>query len=374
MVFTVLNMDENYSFYENRSLAEVPAFTVEGMLDGSWFSAVESSFQDHSAGRNIALQVKTWLDLYVFRRPVVNDVVIAGEDLLLPWNAYEYSYDTAWIQAKADEVAANLLSHKEVTGSYGGYFCYVAVPCQYVCYADSYPAYLNNRSDYTEKSSEALFGALTEAGVPYLDMLAIYTEQGILQSTGSLVDNHYSLAGAFAAYQAVVEKWNADTGGTQPIPEKEAYITAALPNTYLGSRIRKLCGLWESEERLYTMVPKEEIPFRRYENGTEIDSKIYAVPAAETEDVLYSLYMGGDNRETRIETDRAHLPDILIYGDSFTNAMESVAWVGFDTMYTYDFRYYGEKTVEELIMAYQPDIVICVRDYEALLLETGNGA
>ena len=97
------------------------------------------------------------------------------------------------------------------------------------------------------------------------------------------------------------------------------------------------------------------------------------MPADDTSDVLYSLYMGGDNSETRIETNRPDLPDILIYGDSFTNALESIAWVGFDTMYTYDFRHYSEKTVEDLIREYQPDIVICIRDYEAMLLETGNG-
>ncbi|MBQ7923619.1 MAG: hypothetical protein IJ325_13760 [Clostridia bacterium] len=374
MAFTVMSMDESYSFYENRNLAEIPAFTVSGMLDGSWFSDVETSLQDHAAGRNVALKIKTWLDLRVFRRPVVNEVVIAEDDLLLPWNAYEYPCDTAWIEEKADTVAANLKSHAEVTRSYGGYFLYAAIPCQYVCYEDAYPDYLNNRADYTEKSGEALFARLTEMDVPYLDMLAVYKEQGILRSSSSLVDNHYSISGAFAAYRAAVEKWNADTGSDYPIPDASSYETTALPNPYLGSRTRKLCGLWTSGEKLHIMTPKENIPFRRYENGEEIAGTVYALPADDTSDVLYSLYMGGDNRETRIETDRENLPDILIYGDSFTNAMESVAWVGFDTMYTYDFRHYGEKTVEELILEYKPDIVICVRDYEALLLETGNGA
>lgn len=373
MAFTVLSMEENYSFYENRNLAEVPAFTVSGMMDGSWFSDVETSLQDHAAGRNIALKIKTWLNLYVLRRPVVNDVVIVNKDLLLPWNDYEYPYDTAWIQSKAETITASLKSHAELTESYGGYFLYAAIPCQYVCFTEEYPDYLNNRTDYTEKSTAALFTGLTEAGVPYLDMREIYNEQGSLRSTSSLVDNHYSITGALAAYRAITEKWNADTNSTHPLPDAADYEAVTLPNPYLGSRTRKLCGLWESEEKLQILLPKEEIPFKRYENGKEITPTAYAMPADDTSDVLYSLYMGGDNRETRIETNRPDLPDILIYGDSFTNALESIAWVGFDTMYTYDFRHYGEKTVEDLIREYQPDIVICIRDYEAILLETGNG-
>ena len=207
-----------------------------------------------------------------------------------------------------------------------------------------------------------------------MDMLAVYEEQGTIRSSSSYVDNHYSTSGAFAAYSAIVEKWNMDTGSTYPLPEAEDYDTIPLPNPYLGSRTRKLCGLWDTDEKLYIMTPKEDIPFQRYENGEKAESTVYSLPADDTSDVLYSLYMGGDNRETRIETDRPDLPDILIYGDSFTNAMESVAWVGFDTMYTYDFRHYAEKSIEDLILEYKPDIVICVRDYEALLLETGNGA
>ena len=267
MAFTVLSMEENYSFYENRNLAEVPAFTVSGMMDGSWFSDVETSLQDHAAGRNIALKIKTWLNLYVLRRPVVNDVVIADKDLLLPWNDYEYPYDTAWIQSKAETITASLKSHAELTESYGGYFLYAAIPCQYVCFAEEYPDYLNNRADYTEKSTSALFAGLTEAGVPYLDMREIYNEQGSLRSTSSLVDNHYSITGALAAYRAITEKWNADTNSTHPLPDAADYETVTLPNPYLGSRTRKLCGLWESEEKLQILLPKEEIPFKRYENG-----------------------------------------------------------------------------------------------------------
>lgn len=42
-------------------------------------------------------------------------------------------------------------------------------------------------------------------------------------------------------------------------------------------------------------------------------------------------------------------------------------------MYSYDLRHYTEKGIDELIRLYEPEVVVCVRDYQQLLLETGNG-
>ena len=42
-------------------------------------------------------------------------------------------------------------------------------------------------------------------------------------------------------------------------------------------------------------------------------------------------------------------------------------------MRSYDFRYYTEHTLDELIQMYKPDVVVCMRDLKELLTETGNG-
>ena len=117
------------------------------------------------------------------------------------------------------------------------------------------------------------------------------------------------------------------------------------------------------------------VPFTRWDWGNETAgaSEVYSVPVSETDDVLYSLYMGGDVSITRIETNRSNLPTVLVYGDSFTNALESLIWYNFDTMYSLDFRYYSDMSLEEFIAEYRPDVVICVRDYEQLINPSFNG-
>lgn len=89
--------------------------------------------------------------------------------------------------------------------------------------------------------------------------------------------------------------------------------------------------------------------------------------------VTYSLYMGGDYANTVIDTGREELPSILIYGDSFTNAVECIAYLSFDEMHSLDLRYYKEMSLDEYIQTVQPDIVVCIRDYEELLIRTQNG-
>ena len=82
--------------------------------------------------------------------------------------------------------------------------------------------------------------------------------------------------------------------------------------------------------------------------------------------------MGGDIGLTEIDTGREELPSILIYGDSFTNAVECIAYYSFDKMYSIDQRHYTESTLEEFIAQHQPEIVVCIKDYEGLMYYTGE--
>ncbi|MBO5329452.1 MAG: hypothetical protein J6A71_02895, partial [Anaerotignum sp.] len=155
------------------------------------------------------------------------------------------------------------------------------------------------------------------------------------------------------------------------LPEEITFHT--LENPYLGSRPRKLFDMYGNEEHLLWADFGEEIFFTRRDNGQEVSATVYSMPENSEESVLYGFYMGGDIPETIIDTNRPHLPKVLIYGDSFTNALESLAYYSFDEMRSLDFRYYNEKSLKEYIEMYQPDIVICMRDYESLLSFDGNG-
>lgn len=369
MSATILREPETYSYFENRMLAEFPEYSAQSAGDGSYVLQLERYLADHAAFRTTLLRVKARIDL-ILQRPVVNDVVLT-EKRLLPYLPPEEAVPEV-INAQAEAMADNLKRISDTVEEYGGYYCYVAVPCQYAYFEQDYPWYLNNRSELSRLSVSALSQVLGERGVSFLDIRAAFEELGHPDNYGSQVDNHYTMQGAFKTYQLVMEKVAAESGLAFPILGEGDVIFETLPNEYLGSRERKLLAMGQREEQLSILLPRKEVPFTRTNNGVKAASEVYSMPSTDWEPLTYNLYMGGDIAQTIIDTDREDLPSILIYGDSFTNAMECILYLSFDKMYSLDLRHYHDMSLEDYIRSVQPEVVICIRDYEVLLYQAAN--
>ena len=372
MAATILLPKNRYSYYENRNLSAFPEITAETVLSGQVFGDLETLFCDYAAGRTTALKAVTWCDLNVFHRPVVNDIVVTDDALLEQLYTMPDTADD--IAHKAADVAADNAALRDQIEAYGGHYCYIAVPCQYAYYEDEYPSFLENRSAYTAAELAALNSAMDAQGITHVDMGPIFDSLGHLPAFSSKVDNHYGLRGAYETYRAAVQALNDAYGLALSFPEEGADVTfSALPNPYMGSRTRKLLGLRGNDEKLLTAAFREDIPFTRFDNGGEVAATVYALPATDTEPLTYGLYMGGDIAETVLRTDRPELPSVLIFGDSFTNPVESLAYYSFDELRSIDLRHYTAQSLSDHIAAYKPDVVLCIRDYQSLLSREYNG-
>ena len=368
---TVLRQPETISYFENRALAVFPTCSAKSMGNGSYATQLENYLSDHAALRSTLLKLSVCTDLFL-HRPVVNGIVVTS-DALLPFRTPE-SVDEKQLAVQADVMADGLGRIRDTVAEYGGYYCYVAVPCQYAYFEDDYPWYLENRAEYSRLSVSLLSQALERRGVAFLDIREAFDAQGRPEEYGSLVDNHYTMAGAFETYRLVMKKIAADTGLDFPILGWEDVVLETLPNDYLGSRERRLMGMVSREEHPSILRPVDEVRFCRSDGGIPSEPNIYALGYSDSQSLNYELYMGGDIANTVIDTRRDELPSILIYGDSFTNALECAAYLSFDEMHSLDLRHYQEMSLEDYIRKFQPEVVICIRDYEALLSPYGNGA
>jgi len=370
-VMTLARPMEIYSFYENRNLAQPPTIDEEGLLSGKYFAELEKSLADHVAARNTLLKIRTWLDIEIFHRPVVNEVVM-GDRILLPYLPPE-AVDFENLSRKAELLTENLKKLTNLVASYGGKYYYVAVPCQYAYYTEEYPGYLNNRAEYTAFSISALEECLAREKINFIDIGRTFDSLGHNDSFSSVTDNHYSIYGAFIVYQTIMQTIITDTGKSLSVLTEENSTVTQLENPYLGSRNRKLFDLSSISEPLYIITPNEPVPFVRMNYGDIAAATVYSLPVNKTETATYGVYMGGDISNTIIETNRSNLPTILVYGDSFTNAVECILYYSFNEMHSLDLRYYSEMSLSEYIRILKPDIVVCIRDYEALLATEGNG-
>lgn len=356
------------AYYENRSLAEFPAFTAEALWDGTLGADLETWYSDHVPGRTTLLKADTAAQLNLLRRPAVNEVVIAG-DVLLPLLPYEERAAEAY-PALAAAAAERFGKLSDFIQSYGGTFCYAGIPEQRVYFRNKYPDYLP-RHETEAAGDDAYARAMAEAGVDFLDMGALYDAQGHRSEYYSAVDHHYTWYGAYAAYRCLLDHL-AEAGWELPVLTEEDLELRELPNPYIATRNRKLYNLWPNEERAVVGVQRDPVPFTRYDNGEPSDKPLFVLPEADYLPATYNLYMGGDFAETVLETNRPDLPSALVFGDSFTNALETLLYASFNETRILDLRHYGEMSLRAYIDTYRPDIVLCVQNDTFYYLGGGN--
>ena len=372
MIVTIVKPKEDKSFYENRMLDAMPVYSRQSVEDGTYFTELEGYLADHAAYRYTLLKFRTYFNEYILRRPVVNNVIVR-EDILLIYLDYCF-FDRDELMAQTDAYVNQLAQLQQLVEGYGGNYYYVGVPCQYAIFEDKYPSYLENRAEYTDELIADFNKAADKYGVNFIDVGQCQELMEGRDIYSSKVDNHYSLQGAYVSYKYIIDSINGSSGSDLTYPTGDKITFVELKNNYLGSSSRKLFGITRITETLFTAEFAENIPFTREDSGVKSYSQVYYPPENPYKDVMYDLYMCGDREETIIKTNRPQLPDVLIYGDSFTNALECLAYYSFDEMRSIDLRHYNKMSLADYIEDYKPDYVICIRDYEALIKTEGNGS
>lgn len=371
MIVTVAREKESYSFFENRDLAAFPEYTAEADGNGSYMTQIEKYLADHAALRTSLVETVTRLDLAI-GRPVINEVTLS-EGHFLPYLGYPV-LDMEKQAAQAEAMADSLGRIRDAVEDSGGHYLCAVVPNQHIYNGDKYPSYLDSNADQDRLNVQLLSDALAQRGMDLLDIGEKIDALGHPDNFMSRIDHHYTMQGAFLTYQFVMDKLSEISGRPLLTLRGEDVIFETLPNPYLGSRSRKLLGLVPSDEHIQLIRPKDEVPFTRTDSGVTCAASVYDLPESELDQVTYSIYMGGDNAQTTIETGRDELPSVLIYGDSFTNALECILYLSFDRMDSLDLRHYKEMSLTDYIRETRPDYVVYLRDYRSLLTMRDNGA
>ncbi|MEG2570063.1 MAG: hypothetical protein RSA70_01355 [Clostridia bacterium] len=352
---------EKFSLFENRAMAVAPLINKNDLLSGNYFKSWDNYLNDHVAFRESMLKINTALQVDVLKKPVVFDTVIAG-DTLLPFMGYP-KIDYAALSGKIDSMVQEISTLNGVIEGYGGRMLYVGIPEQRSVFRERYPRYMDDDSARLNFVQDEFFAGLTSANVPSLDMAPVFKESGG-DGQFSKIDHHFTFLGAYDTYKAIAAKLSLTPAQIE---------IKSLPNPYYGSRNRKLYNTFKTDEKLQVGYPKERVDFTRVDNGVVTKADNFKIPKNEHDPVTYTVYMGGDVAETVIKTGRHELPNMLIFGDSFTNPLESMLYLNCNEMRSIDLRHYKDMTITEYIKKYKPDIVIYVRDDSSYYLTGGNG-
>lgn len=370
-IATNLKTNAVYSIFENRKYKTVPVFSEQGLLQGDYLPQWEKYFSDHVIGRNIILKACVNIDMNLLHKTVVNHVVIQS-DVLLSYHDTDH-FDPVTIDKSVKHMSDELSELNEYIKKQGAQFYYVGVAEQYSALADKYPSYLASEREKITYIEDKFFASLSQKNIEYIDMHDIMLKGGNIDAKYSKLDHHYNIFGAYDTYYNIINKINSKGSyKLQPLKQQEL-VLEQINKEVLGSRNRKLYNFYKNDEKFYVAYPKKTVQFIRMDNGKEVEANTFTMPSQTNPFVEYSNYMGGDVAQTVIDTNRPQLPTVLIFGDSFTNALETIIYYNFDKMYALDLRYYTQDNLYDYIDKVKPDIVLCVRDNTCYLSTDGNG-
>lgn len=353
-ILTWLNYGEKVSNIENRTLASKPVYSREKLLSGEYFPEWEEFISDHIYERDQWIKFHTLLNINVLNKKKINNIVLGKENTLLPYFTKELSASLKERLESLPIMIDNMNRIHNLTRKYGGKFVFVGVPGQSSFYQDRYYEYFINEKDYFMENEKTLFKKLKNRNISHINMNKIFRED-YNENYYLKTDHHYSFEGSFKTYEEIIKSLD-----MKPYTKNELNITK-LSKPIKGSRNRQIYYLQETEDKLQIAYPKEEVRYTKYTNGVE-DNRLYYISENPEERPSYSIYMGGDHGEILIDTNRDDLPNLLLFGDSFTNALEPLLFNHFNQTRILDLRHYKGNTLEEYIKDHKPDFVILVRD------------
>ncbi len=368
-IVSVLLPRESMSAYENRELAVFPQLSVQSLFDGSFVEGVEDYLTDHIAGRNKMLEAYVRINRDVLNKPVVNGIYESEEGTLLDHLEYD-QFDPEAVELAIESKLTDLADLNELVSSYGGSLLYVGASEQRRDRYDQYPDYLRPGTRTIDYSEQLLFDGLAQRGVNAVNMYDVFTQLGGQDAYYSKVDHHYTFDGARVTYETIMDTINAGREEPLAVLREGDLVFHEVEEPYYGSYNRKIFNLQKTKEPLVWAQPKDPVEFTRYDFGEEVEPTVFTPREGYAS---YSSYMNGDIGETLIDTGREELPNVLIYGDSFTNPVEGLLYYSFNEMRSLDMRHYSDMNLFEYVELHKPDYVVILRDRMQFHQTAGNG-
>lgn len=368
-LLTFISKKETVSFFENRTLTKAEPLNYNSYICGSFFKTAESYFSDHLYKRDSIIKLYTLINRHLLLKNQINDIVFGDGALLAYYNSNYFNQEET--DANINKMSSSINELNKIIDENGGKFIFAGIPAQFSLFENRYPRYFCTYSPKLNYIENNFFKALSDKNISFINMKKEFLNNENYNGMYFKTDHHYNFYGAFFTYQKIIEKINCETTFNLNCLSMSDMDVKTLPNKFLGSSAKKIYDIYPNNDTLVIGSAKKGPAFKRYDSGKEVPATVFKTQNSEYAD--YNVFMGGDNAETLIDTNRPELPSILIFGDSYTNPLETILYNNFDKTYILDFRYYKEKTLVEYISEKKPDIVLYVRDNTIYLSDENNG-
>lgn len=329
--------DRAFSPLENRTLAQRPAFTVDGLLDGSFTADVETYIADQFPLRDGLTALKAACERLWGRREN-NGVYLAGDRLIERVDEPEEG------RLSNNLAALNRFKRKTDVPVY-----LMPVPTAAWVYADALPEGAPT-ADQDDMLGRIRGGSLIGV-IDLRKTFAAHADENLFYRT----DHHWTSRGAYYAAAAFLER----LGMSVPALGEPAVLSDDFNGTlFSSSGYRHI-----TPDTIEAYVSGEGVTVETWRSGEPETIGLYDENFL-TEKDQYSAFLGGNTPRSIVRTG-AEGGRLLIVRDSFADSLVPFLTESFSEIHLFDARYYkkplseyiAENDIDEVLILYSlPDL------------------
>ena len=307
--------DREKSEVENRTLAQLPAFSWQALKDGTYTADVEEYFADQFPLRDDWTVLKARAEQLLGKR-LFNGVYLCGDTLI----------------SKVDEPADGL------DGKNLGYVAQLAEKTDAPVYLGLIPSAAEIWSgllpDGAESFDQAAFlDRAAELGLPMVDFLGTlesHADEPIFYRT----DHHWTTLGAFYGANALLEAL-----GKEPLSQ-DGFTPETVSQDFNGTLYSTSGVHWLTPDTMEFWVEDADLEITSWRTGAPEPGALYDRSYLEQKD-KYSAFLGGNQPLCVIRNEaQAGQGKLLLIRDSYSDALVPFLAQRFEEVHLLDARYY----------------------------------
>ncbi len=326
--------DKSVSQKENRTLAQVPDFSVSTLISGDYTADLAEYISDQFAFRDTFVAIKAYSERLLLKGEN-NGVIYAGDTLI------------ARDDIKENLTNKNLDTVKAFEDATGVSLCLAVLPRTVDVFAEKLPS--TYPSDKNVKLWQEFY---TQAKNLSLTVPRLY-DALCNENNYYRTDHHYTTMGAYSTYKMLGENL-----GYTPKPI-EFFSQETVSTDFCGTAMRT-SGFY--------LTKADEIILFRYDGDNDYtvtaDGKaitLYDMSRLDTTD-QYAVFLGGNHARVDINTQGEDRQKLLIIRDSFADSLAPFLAIHYDLVML-DLRYFTNSVA---------DIVSTEKIDRVLILESIN--
>lgn len=316
MVMAFVMPDKEFSQQENRSLAGMPQFTVEGLKSGKLMKEIENYLTDQFPFRDSWIAMKSNGEKAMGKTE--NNNVFFGKDGVL----VERFDGLNEVLIERNVSAVNKLAESTDLPVY-----FSLIPGAVSIWENKLPANAQNESQ--KEMIHKIYEKVSCTTVDNYSVLEEHQQEYIFYKT----DHHWTTLGAYYGYTAVTDAMGMMPGNLQD------YAVETVSDDFYGTVYSSSGVRWVEPDRIDKYVTLEGKHVEKIA-GTEVSKGVlYDYDKLKVKD-KYAFFFGGNTPLLKITSECKNGNSLLVIRDSYSDSEIPFLTEHFSEIYMMDLRYY----------------------------------